>query len=251
MNEMVQVEREFRYWKERAERFENLYRLRRKGIEKLLCESYPYLKNVKGYIVDVGCGTGIPDYVLQKKLGRNLIGTDFSLSMLKAALLKKRIRYLVQADALHLTFPKDSLGAITCVTVLTDYRDKEPFYREFYSCIRKNGIYVHGDYSLNDGYWNLNEHTYPLAFSSEFKLSRESIEDIEKKLVEAGFRVLKSKSINFNITMTIDDYLQIVKSRPGFKFDRKKEDQIRRIADDHLLSNKLNREFILIIGQKT
>lgn len=247
---MVQVEREFRYWKERAERFEDLYDLRRIGIEKILCESYPYLKNVEGYTVDVGCGTGIPSYMLEKKLGKNVIGTDFSPSMLKTALLRERIRNVVQADALHLTFPKESLGAIVCVTVLTDYRDKEPFYHEFYSCIRKDGIYVHGDYSLNDGYWNLNEHTYPLAFSSEFKLSRESIEYIEEKLVEVGFGVLKSKSIDFDVQMTVDDYLDIVRSRPGFKFDTKKEDQVRRIADEYLLNNKLGRELILIIGKK-
>lgn len=250
MNEIVQVEGEFRYWKERAERFDNLYHIRKKGIEKLLCESYPYLENVEGYIVDVGCGTGIPDYILQKKLGRNVIGTDFSPSMLKVALLKERLRYLVQADALHLTFPENSLGAIICITVLTDYRDKEPFYNEFYSCIKRDGIYVHGDYSLNDGYWNLNEHTYPSAFSSEFKLSRESVEDVEQKLVEVGFRVLKSESISFGVAMTVDDYLEIVKSRPGFKFDSGKEDEVRGIAEEYLLNKELKREFVFVISKK-
>lgn len=245
------MEQEFRYWEKRAERFENLYHLRRKGIEKLLRESYPYLKKVEGYIVDVGCGTGIPDSILEKKLRKNVIGTDFSPSMLKVALSKERMQHLVRADALHLTFPNDSLGAIICITVLTDYRDKEPFYHEFYSCIRKDGIYVHGDYSLNDGYWNLNECTYPLVFSSEFKLSRESIEDVEKELVEEGFTVLKSKSINFKVPMTIDSYLQIVKSRPGFKFDFKKEDQVRRIAEEYLSNNELSRELILIISKKS
>ncbi len=250
MNNTVEVKREFRYWEERAERFENLYHLRRSGIKKLLCESCSYLKNVEGSIVDVGCGTGILDHILETKLEKNVIGIDFSLSMLKAALLKKRIRYVIQADALHLAFPKDSLAAIMCVTVLTDYRDKEPFYHQFYSCIRKDGILVFWDYSPNDGYWNLNEHVYPLAFSSRFKLSRENIEDIEEKMTEVGFRVLKSNSINFDVTMTTEDYLDIVKSRPGFKFNFEKEDQIRRIADEHLLDNKLNRELILIIGKK-
>lgn len=179
---MIQVKREFKYWKNRANRFENLYHIRSEGIEKSLREASPYLKNVKGCIVDVGCGTGIPASILKSKLRKNVIGTDFSPSMLKKA--KERLKYLVRADALHLAFPNDSLGAIICITVLTDYRNKKPFFREFYSCIRKDGIYVHGDYSLNDEYWNLNEYTYPLAFSSEFKLARESIEDIENKLVE-------------------------------------------------------------------
>jgi len=221
-----------------------------KGIEKVLCESHPYLKNVEGYIVDVGCGTGIPDSILQKKLRKNVIGTDFSPSMLKVALSKERMLYLVRADALHLTFRKDSLGAIICITVLTDYRDKRPFYHEFYSCIRKDGIYVHGDYSLNDEYWNLNECSYPLAFSSEFKLSRESIEDIEKKLVEEGFTVLKSEPINFKVPMTVDNYLRIIKSRPGFKFDPEKEDEVRKIVERYLLKDELNRELILIVSKK-
>ncbi len=221
-----------------------------KGIEKVLCESYPYLKNVEGHIVDVGCGTGIPDSILQKKLRKNVIGTDFSPSMLKVALSKERMLYLVRADALHLTFPKDSLGAIICITVLTDYRDKKPFYHEFYSCIRKDGIYVHGDYSLNDEYWNLNECSYPLAFSSEFKLSRESIEDIEKKLVEEGFTVLKSEHINFKVPMTVDNYLRIIKSRPGFKFDPDKEDKVRKTVEQYLLKDELNRELILIVSKK-
>ena len=220
------------------------------GIEKILCKSYPYLKNVEGYIVDVGCGTGIADSILEKKLGKNVIGTDFSPSMLKAALSKERMQYLVRADALHLAFPNSSLGAIICITVLTDYRNKKPFYHEFYSCIRKDGIYVHGDYSLNDEYWNLNERSYPLAFSSEFKLSRDSIEDIEKKLVEEGFTILKSESISFKVPMTVDNYLQIIKSRPGFMFDLEKEDQVRKIAEKYLLNDELNRGLILIVSKK-
>lgn len=245
---MIQVKREFKYWKNRANRFENLYHIRSEGIEKSLREASPYLKNVEGCIVDVGCGTGIPASILKSKLRKNVIGTDFSPSMLKKA--KERLKYLVRADALHLAFPNDSLGAIICITVLTDYRNKKPFFREFYSCIRKDGIYVHGDYSLNDEYWNLNEYTYPLAFSSEFKLARESIEDIENKLVEKGFTILKSKPINFKIPMTIDDYLQTIKSRPGFEFDLEKEEQVRRIAEDYLPNGELNRELILIVSRK-
>ncbi len=245
---MIQVKREFKYWKNRADRFKDLYHIRREGIEKSLHEASPYLKKVDGCIVDVGCGTGIPTSIVKNKLGKNVIGSDFSPSMLKKA--KERLRYLVRADALHLAFPNDSLGAIICITVLTDYRDKRPFFHEFYSCIRKNGIYVHGDYSLNDGYWNLNESTYPLAFSSEFKLARESIEDIESKLVEEGFTILESKSINFKVPMTVDGYLQNIKSRPGFEFDFEKEEQVRRIAEDYLLNDELSRDLILIVSRK-
>ena len=248
MNEKTHVKQGFNYWKNRAKRFENLYHLRRDGIEKLLCEAYPYLKKVKGYIVDVGCGTGIPSFILEKKLRKNAIGIDFSKSMLKLAL--KRVEYLVRADALRLTFPNDSLGAIVCITVLTDYTDKKTFYKEFYSCLRQDGIYVHGDYSLNDGYWNLNECTYPLAFSSEFKLSRESIEETGRKLVEEGFTVLNSKSINFKVSMTVNNYLEIIKLRPGFKFDLEKEDQVRKTAEKYLLNDELNRELILIMSKK-
>ena len=248
MNEMIQVKREFRYWENRADRFENLYYIRREGIEKLLCEAYLYLKNVKGCVVDVGCGTGITTFIMEKELEKNVIGTDFSPSMLRKA--KERIRYLVQADALHLAFPNNSFGAIICLTVLTDYRDKNFFFHEFYSCLREDGIYVHGDYSPNDAYWNLNESTYPLAYSSEFKLARESIEDLECKLVQEGFTVLKSRSIDFKVSMTVNDYVQIVKTRPGFKFNLEKENQVRRMAEECLSNDELDRELILIVSKK-
>lgn len=248
MNEMIQVKREFRYWENRADRFENLYYIRREGIEKLLCEAYLYLKNVKGCVVDVGCGTGITTFIMEKELEKNVIGTDFSPSMLRKA--KERIRYLVQADALHLTFPNNSFGAIICLTVLTDYRDKNFFFHEFYSCLREDGIYVHGDYSPNDTYWNLNESTYPLAYSSEFKLARESIEDLEYKLVQEGFTVLKSRSIDFKVSMTVNDYVQIVKTRPGFKFNLEKENQVRKIAEEYLSNDELDRELIFIVSKK-
>lgn len=248
LNEKTRTQQEFKYWKNRAERFENLYHLRKDGIEKLLHEAYPYLRNVKGHIVDIGCGTGTPSSILARKLGKNVIGTDFSKSMLKLAL--KRIEHHVRADALHLAFPNNSLGAIVCITVLTDYTDKKPFLKEFYSCLRKDGIYVHADYSLNDGYWNLNERTYPLAFSSEFKLSRESIEETQTKLVEEGFTILNSNSINFKVPMTVNNYLKTVKSRPGSKFELEKEDQIRKTAEKYLLNNELDRELILIVSKK-
>lgn len=251
MGEKTRVKQEFRYWKDRAERFESLYHLRSEGIEKILHEIYPYLKRIEGHIVDVGCGTGIPDSLLRSTIRKNVVGIDFSPSMLREALSKERLQYLVQTDALHLAFPKNSLGAIICITVLTDYTDKKPFYHEFYSCLRNHGIYIHGDYSLSDGYWNLNESTYPLAFSSEYKLSRESAEDTKRKLVEERFTVLKSVSINFKVPMTLDNYLQIVKSRPGFRFDSEKEEQIRRIAKEYLIDDELDRELILVVSEKS
>lgn len=243
------IQKSLRYWESRAERFENLYRLRIQGIKKILRESYKFLENIED-IVDVGCGTGIPDHILTRELGKNLIATDFSRCMLRKALSKQRIQYLVRADALHLTFPRHSLGAILCITVLTDYENKRPFYREFYSCLKKDGIYVHGDYSPDDEYWNLNEHIYPLAFSSRFKLHRQSIKETEENLVQEGFSMLKSKSVNFKVPITVDNYLRIIKSRPGFEFNLQREEEVRQIAENYLIDNELNRELILIISKR-
>lgn len=50
--------------------------------------------------------------------------------------------------------------------------------------------------------------------------------------------------------MTIDDYLQTIKSRPGFEFDLEKEEQVRRIAEAYLPNGELNRELILIVSRK-
>ncbi len=50
--------------------------------------------------------------------------------------------------------------------------------------------------------------------------------------------------------MTVDNYLQIVKSRPGFKFDPEKEDEVRKIVERYLLKDELNRELILIVSKK-
>jgi ubiquinone/menaquinone biosynthesis C-methylase UbiE len=237
------------YWQNRAERFESLYHIRDEGIKKILDEVYPYLKNLRN-IADVGCGTGIPTYILKKKLKINVVGVDFSKSMLKQATSKRRIEYGIRADALHLPFQNNSLEAVVCITVLTDYKDKKPFFREFHLRLKQGGILVYGDYSLNDGYWNLNQLTYPLAFSSKFKLYRESIEEIGKNLIDESFIVLSSKAVNFKVKMTIDNYISILKSRPGFKFDQEKEEKVRKIAEKYISNEELNRELTLLVFRK-
>jgi len=72
-------------------------------------EAAEFIKNKKGIVLDLGCGTG-RNFA---KIDGTTVGCDFSYEMLKLA-KKKSLAELVKSDAPSLPFKDDSFDAILC-----------------------------------------------------------------------------------------------------------------------------------------
>ncbi len=91
---------------------------------------------VEGRSLDLGCGTGL----LQKFLTRKLIGCDISLEMLKKA--RDRGELVVQADLDSLPFKDGSFQEIFSFTALQNLPDVAPALQEAKRVLKENGIFI-------------------------------------------------------------------------------------------------------------
>jgi predicted TPR repeat methyltransferase len=79
-----------------------------------------YLTNTSSRILDAGCGTGLVGEILNKKKFIDIIGIDFSRSMLSKALIKGIYKYICLADLTHrIGFKDNTFDAIICAGTFT------------------------------------------------------------------------------------------------------------------------------------
>ena len=79
-----------------------------------------YLDNSKAKILDAGCATGLVGEILHEKKFKNIVGVDFSQSMLNQALEKNVYQSLGLADLTEkLTFNNNTFDAIICAGTFT------------------------------------------------------------------------------------------------------------------------------------
>ena len=86
-------------------------------------------------VLDLACGTGDFCRELEQR-GFAPIGVDFSWGMLAAARTEVP---LVQADALCLPVPDQSVDGVTCGFALRNFVELEPFFAELGRVVRRHG----------------------------------------------------------------------------------------------------------------
>ncbi len=91
---------------------------------------------LKGRALDLGCGTGL----LQKFLTKKLIGSDISFKMLKKA--KERGEFVVQADLDYLPFKDNSFQEIFSFTALQNLPNIKLTLQEAKRLLKKDGIFI-------------------------------------------------------------------------------------------------------------
>jgi demethylmenaquinone methyltransferase/2-methoxy-6-polyprenyl-1,4-benzoquinol methylase len=114
----------------------------------------------EGYILDIGCGTGIlvPLFLSADREHQNLIEMDFSAKMVQQN-KKKWIHYSdknmfhTQGDALQLPFKSESLDWIIGFAVMPHLEDKRKALREFHRVLASQGnlliLHLMGSIQLN------------------------------------------------------------------------------------------------------
>ncbi len=80
-------------------------------------------------VVDLGAGTG-DLAALAAARGARVVAVDLALGMLRVARRRRTAALLVQADALSLPFPTDSVHAITCGFAVRNFSDPQAVFAE-------------------------------------------------------------------------------------------------------------------------
>jgi ubiquinone/menaquinone biosynthesis C-methylase UbiE len=228
------------FWEHRSELFERDYSIRTEGIIKVVTEIAELIEGK--LVLDMGCGPGILTELYPKN--SNVVGLDFSISMLRSA--KNRIGQLVLGDSLNLPFSSGTFEVVTCFFVASDYSQKEQIFSEGFRVLEDKGLLLFADYSSRDVHWMLRRRIRPVMGES-CNIYIEDQKTLSKKLKLIGFRVQETKLIRFNAGFEPSRYVRTETELQSLK--EAEPDLFRHIQG--LTERKMvKREFILLAARK-
>jgi SAM-dependent methyltransferase len=141
----------------------------------------------KSLTIDIGCGVGSNLKVLES-FGYNVIGIDQSLYALGFASKKVRIS-LLNADSSKLPIHPNSVGLIIAMDVLEHLKNDTIGIEEFFMALKEGGILI------------LTVPAFPFLWGTQDVFTghkrRYSLEEIQNKLREKGFELLRASYFNF------------------------------------------------------
>jgi ubiquinone/menaquinone biosynthesis C-methylase UbiE len=228
------------FWEGRSASFEKDYGIRQKGIFKLVKETATFIDGK--LVLELGCGPGIVAGFYPKKA--DVVGLDFSLSMLKRA--KRRLREVVLGDSLSLPFQNDVFGVVTCFFMASDYVAKENTLREAFRVVETDGVLLYVDYSLGDEHWMLRRDVRP-ALGGSCNIHIEGDQELSEKLENVGFSVDGLRYIRFDAEFRLERY---VKSRAEFQRLKEANPSLWKHLKTRVSYGRIEREFVLLIGRK-
>ena len=111
-----------------------------------------YVDNSKAKILDAGCGTGLVGEVLHERKFKNIVGIDFSQTMLDQALKKNVYQSLALSDLTEkLAFKDNTFDAIVCAGTFTCGHVGPEAFSELIR-VTKTGGYI--SFTVRDQEWN-------------------------------------------------------------------------------------------------
>ena len=111
-----------------------------------------YVDNSKAKILDAGCGTGLVGEVLHERKFKNIIGIDFSQTMLDQALKKNVYQSLALSDLTEkLAFKDNTFDAIVSAGTFTCGHVGPEAFSELIR-VTKTGGYI--SFTVRDQEWN-------------------------------------------------------------------------------------------------
>ncbi|MCL5074151.1 MAG: class I SAM-dependent methyltransferase [Chloroflexi bacterium] len=190
------------YWEGRAEAIDNYYSWRLPGLEEIVRRIEATLGDTAGIILDLGCGPGLPGAMLKRKV----IGVDFTVSMIQKA--RRRLNHVVLADLFALPFADKAFAAAMCLFVISDYAEKDAFFREAHRVLEDGALFFLADYSPNDGWmgWLRNE-LICSAMEGHAPVYLEDLPTLALCGQTAGFEPLSAKRIPMQLSLRVTDIL--------------------------------------------
>ena len=111
-----------------------------------------YIDNSKAKILDAGCGTGLVGEVLHERKFKNIVGIDFSQTMLDQALKKNVYQSLALSDLTEkLAFKDNTFDAIVSAGTFTCGHVGPEAFSELIR-VTKTGGYI--SFTVRDQEWN-------------------------------------------------------------------------------------------------
>ena len=228
------------YWESRSESFERDYSIRTEGIIKVVNEITELIEGK--LVLDIGCGPGILAELYPKD--SNIVGLDFSVSMLRSA--KSRIRQLVLGDSLNLPFSREAFEVVTCFFVASDYSQKAQIFSEAFRILEGKGLLLFADYSPRDEHWKLRRGICPVMGES-CDIYIEGQKTLSNKLELTGFRVQEAKLIRFNAGFELRRYVRTESQLQSLK---EAEPDLFRQIQSLTERKRIKREFVLLVARK-
>ena len=135
--------KEQKFFDDLADSWDNLFYKDKQTKRKLDKIVLNFSINKGSKILDLGCGTGIISTRLNKLVGAKgeVIGCDYSSSMLKTARKKTKKINFICADAHKLPFEKGLFDGVVCFCCFPHFEDKLGVLREI-NRITKTGGYL-------------------------------------------------------------------------------------------------------------
>ncbi len=95
-----------------------------------------------GRVLDLCTGSGEMGQALKRVSPHGIVGLDFSASMLQTAKARRRLRWLIQADAEVLPFRSQTFDTVTCAFGLRNLRHPVRCFQEVYRILKPGGHFV-------------------------------------------------------------------------------------------------------------
>jgi ubiquinone/menaquinone biosynthesis C-methylase UbiE len=159
------------------------------------------LKNCqKKLLLEVGVGSGRNVKPVLERINLYLVGLDLSKEMLRTARTKlmpyKQSFDLILGDAEHLPLVDETLDAILGMSTMHYFTDQERILGNFRQLLRKSGVFIYGDLSLQESddeeFLETLERTISKAHARYYKAS-----EINWLMEKNGFHVNRTRTIDY------------------------------------------------------
>jgi ubiquinone/menaquinone biosynthesis C-methylase UbiE len=216
-------------------------------------ESLFFLEPVKGLVLDVGCGDGIPTVSLVQR--HRVIGVDFASTMLLRAKSNLPSADLLRASIDHLPLRSTSISAATCFFVLSDYSNPSNIVNELDRVLQVQGRIILADYSSNDDFNNLVDDLQVRILGKGRDMFRLSQEAMSILMRGSGLKVKAVKELSYRLTIPLGifiDQLYLSSVGPQYREKQLREDQWRKFLGEWVRGSEVQvtRRFVLVLGEK-
>jgi SAM-dependent methyltransferase len=221
-------------------------------IRGVMEESLLFLQCVKGMVLDVGCGDGIPTVSLVQH--HQVVGVDFASTMLLRAKSNLLSAGLLRASIDHLPLRSASIPAVTCFFVLSDYYNPTHIVNEFGRVLQAQGRIILADYSSNDDLNNLLDDLQVRILGKGRDMFRLSPEAISALVRRSGLKVKAFKELSYRLTISLDAFInQLYLSSVGPQYRERQlsKDKWRMFLAGWVKGSEihLTRRFVLVLGE--
>jgi len=227
---------------------------RANAIHGVMDESLRYLQGVKGIVVDVGCGDGIPTASLVQHY--QVIGIDFASTMLSWT--KSNLPSLdpLRASIDKLPIESASISAVTCFFVLSDYSNPTSILNELCRVLQVQGKFILADYSSNDDLNNLIDELQVKILGKHRGMFRPNPEGMSILVQRSGLNINAVKELSYDLTIRLDDFinqLYLSSVGPQYRERRLSENQWVEFLAGWLKGSEVHvtRRFGLVLSEKS